>query len=278
MPRKSGDTSEAVVVAPSSIDKADERRRDQLYWESIKDLTSVEVFRSYIKRFPQGDYVAIAEAKIEQLKRASGPVAADTAKASPPAPSDPAEKAYRDAVSDGSETKLREFVNAHPGHAKAADLKLMLDERDNWKTAERNDTRAAYERYLLAFPKGLYALAARERIAALANRDVSSLPAPEPPAQRSSPQTGNFSPSFNCAQNRGRSEQAICSSRRLSQLDVDLSQIFTLLYGRFSSEQGVALRNSQREWLKTRNACGEDTSCLENLYISRIQQLRGLRG
>ncbi len=162
-----------------------------------------------------------------------------------------------------------------------ADLKLMLDERDSWRKAESGNTREAYERYLLAFPKGLYAAAARQRIAAIASRDARSSLSRELGAQPEGhvpPETQGFAPSFNCAENLMRTEQVICGSRRLSQLDVTMTQIYTLLYNRLSRRQGSALRNTQRQWLRTRNGCGANASCIENAYVTRIQQLRGMGG
>jgi uncharacterized caspase-like protein len=206
------------------------------------------------------------------------PPGKDTSKKTLPTSAiDTADQAYRDAVSDGSEAKLRAFVEAYPNHSKAADLKLMLDERDSWRNAERSNTRDAYERYLLAFPKGLYAKAARERIAVLASQGTEASLRKET-GRQPLPETQSFAPSFNCKENMGRTEQAICGSRRLSQLDVTLTQIYTLFYNRLSRRRGIALRNTQRQWLKMRDACGARARCIKDAYITRIQQLRGMGG
>ena len=173
-PGKDTSTTGTATSKPALRDRTDERKRDQLYWESIKDYNSPEMFRSYIERFPDGVFVDIAKARLEELARTSKPSDKTTNETPPTSAIDTADQAYRNAVSDGSEAQLRAFVEAYPNHPKAADLKLMLDERDSWRKAERSNTREAYERYLLMFPKGLYAAAARERITALASREVES--------------------------------------------------------------------------------------------------------
>jgi uncharacterized protein len=92
------------------------------------------------------------------------------------------------------------------------------------------------------------------------------------------PESGDFAPSFSCASVRQASEQAICGSRQLSKLDVELAQIYALVTGRMNKQRSAEFRNTQRQWLQQRNACGSDTFCLESLYRSRIRQLRGLLG
>jgi len=267
----------SAVTQPTTSD--DDRRRDWLYWESIKDMESLEMLRSYIDRFPAGEFVDVAKAQIRQLE-------SQTARQKEKAGEGDADEAYRAAVTDGSETALRDFVNSFPDHPKAKDLKAMLDERAAWRAAERSDTRTAFERYLTRYPKGLYALAARERIAALAAQDVRSMPSPEQPSQTSNPpqtsytppQTGSFAPSYDCSKSTHAAESAICSSRRLAELDVQLAQIYALVRGRMSKQQVRTLRNAQRQWLRRRNSCGWDTSCIERYYQSRIQELRARLG
>lgn len=44
---------------------------EQRYWESIRDDTSENSFKTYLNRFPNGKFQSDAEAKIEQLARAN---------------------------------------------------------------------------------------------------------------------------------------------------------------------------------------------------------------
>jgi uncharacterized protein len=86
------------------------------------------------------------------------------------------------------------------------------------------------------------------------------------------------SPSFNCLENTGIAEQAVCASPQLARLDVELSKLFFLLRGRLDAANGVRLRDSQRLWLKRRDACMNDWNCLEAQYVSRIRELRNWGG
>jgi uncharacterized protein YecT (DUF1311 family) len=279
MPPKGGAPA-PPPVAERDRDGTDDRDRDHSYWTSIADLNSIDLYRTYLERFPNGEYAAVAKTKIERLQAATA--APIGSKKSAPS-GDPADEAYRNAIVDGSDAKLRDFVSSHPDHPKTADLKQMLDERDAWKKAETTDTSEAYERYLLAFPKGIYSLPAKERIATLTTRAIPApqaqpartqpAPPPPPPVAEYVPQE-SYAPSFNCDENKGASEQAICGSARLSRLDVELANLFGLVRGRLSTQQGIALRNAQRDWIKQRNACGWDASCIEGHYVRRIQQLR----
>ncbi|MEO8421597.1 MAG: caspase family protein [Hyphomicrobium sp.] len=268
-----------VPVPPPARDNAritvDAGERDHRYWTSIVDLNSVELFQKYLERFPNGEYAAVATAKMEQLR-------AKDSGAKSSAPTANADEDYREAILDGSDAKLRDFVTRHPDHVKTADLKQMLDEREAWRNAEAKDTLEAYERYLLAFPRGIYSLPAKDRLAALTTRAIPTPPAKtaraEPPPDSApafnSPLAESYAPSFNCAENKGAAEQAICSSPRLSGLDVEMANLFGLVRGRMTNQQGLALRNSQRDWIKKRDSCGWDAACIEALYARRIQQLR----
>jgi uncharacterized protein YecT (DUF1311 family) len=168
----------------------------------------------------------------------------------------------------------------------------VLDERSAWQAARNADSRQAYERYLMAFPSGLYALAARDRITALSRQELAALQRPPeapPPAPayrtpevevRPPPPSVSevSSPSFNCLENTGIAEQAVCASPQLARLDVELSKLFFLLRGRLDAANGVRLRDSQRLWLKRRDACMNDWNCLEAQYVSRIRELRNWGG
>ncbi|WP_147127294.1 hypothetical protein [Shimia ponticola] len=62
-------------------------------------------------------------------------------------------------------------------------------------------------------------------------------------------------------------EQTICSSPFLGELD-------TLLTDAYSASDIANKRATQRTWLQARNACGRDTICISDAYLSRIAVLR----
>jgi uncharacterized protein len=74
--------------------------------------------------------------------------------------------------------------------------------------------------------------------------------------------------SFDCAKGKSASEQMVCSNKQLSSLDEILHVAY--LRARITSLNESALKKSQREWLKVKNACTSN-SCLEELYLERIE-------
>lgn len=61
-------------------------------------------------------------------------------------------------------------------------------------------------------------------------------------------------PSFDCASNRGVDEVTICGNFALAQLDRQLNDLYVAARERLDSGQQLALRDSQRNWLRQRAA------------------------
>jgi uncharacterized protein YecT (DUF1311 family) len=95
----------------------------------------------------------------------------------------------------------------------------------------------------------------------------------------------SVSPSFNCAMASIKAEQMVCSSRELSVLDVELSEIYQQAvneakrYDQASGARGSQLNyleliQSQAKWIRNkRNACRSD-ACMVSVYSERIEFLR----
>jgi uncharacterized protein len=83
-------------------------------------------------------------------------------------------------------------------------------------------------------------------------------------------------PSFDCATSRHLDETTICGDPSLAQLDRALDDLFATALNRLDEKQKPALRDSQRQWLRQRAACGRDVSCINRLYAQRIPQVRAL--
>jgi uncharacterized protein len=81
-------------------------------------------------------------------------------------------------------------------------------------------------------------------------------------------------PSFDCAKARPDSvETLICRTPQLTALDAEMAR----LYGR--ARWGAPARNSQKEWLRRRDACHgapNEVLCTRDSYLSRIVELRVL--
>jgi uncharacterized protein len=69
-------------------------------------------------------------------------------------------------------------------------------------------------------------------------------------------------------------ESTICDSKRLWALDSQLSRVYRLVLK--SGDDPDDAKASERDWLRARNGCEADATCLEALYKSRIAFLSGL--
>lgn len=79
---------------------------------------------------------------------------------------------------------------------------------------------------------------------------------------------------FNCKTAKSKAEKTICGSGRLRELDEQMG----VQYGyarahKLSRKQEKRVIREQRAWLKTRNSCGGDVYCLEDMYVKRIAVL-----
>ena len=145
------------------------------------------------------------------------------------------------------------------------------DDRLYWESVKDLGDPALLQSYIEEFPNGRYVAIAKSLIArAPDNGNASSAPRETAPADNKAP----LKPSFNCEENLGATEQAICSSRTLAELDLRLAATYFEVYGQLSRVRGLALRKEQRDWLKTRDDCGGDVACLETTYRQRLQALK----
>lgn len=87
--------------------------------------------------------------------------------------------------------------------------------------------------------------------------------------------------SYDCADAATASEHAICASPPLGRKDVIVATYYDLLTHLKPAIAGMAyrefddrLRDEQRQFLATRNACGANTRCLEKSYDDRLAALR----
>ncbi|MGX1308993.1 uncharacterized protein AB7M35_003751 [Amorphus suaedae] len=82
--------------------------------------------------------------------------------------------------------------------------------------------------------------------------------------------------SFDCAKAASRTEKTICGDATLSGLDGDLGTAYRDLMGRIDFDDALValLKKSQRDWIKTRDACA-DAACMASAYRSRIAEIEG---
>ncbi|MBS0054196.1 lysozyme inhibitor LprI family protein [Yersinia sp. Marseille-Q3913] len=79
--------------------------------------------------------------------------------------------------------------------------------------------------------------------------------------------------SFDCKQAASVDEKAICADRTLSEKDVQMTTTYNLLKGLLLMGARGALQDEQGKWLKKRQQCGANYTCLSQLYDQRIGTL-----
>jgi uncharacterized protein len=78
--------------------------------------------------------------------------------------------------------------------------------------------------------------------------------------------------SFDCAKASSQIDNAVCASVKVSELDSELADIYSLVVLKSSDVDGLKI--AQRSWLKTtRNVC-PDEACLIKVYEQRIDALK----
>jgi uncharacterized protein len=80
--------------------------------------------------------------------------------------------------------------------------------------------------------------------------------------------------SFDCARARLPDEKAICASRQLSEMDVEMSVRYQMLTGLVAMGTRGDMQDEQQAWLRSRQACGRDDSCLFAAYRRRSDTLK----
>lgn len=84
-----------------------------------------------------------------------------------------------------------------------------------------------------------------------------------------------FSAGFDCNKASTNTEKAICENPEISVLDSRLSKYYSTIQKNLTPEEKKELINSQREWLKKRNAdCKANIECLKEKYETRLVTLQ----
>ena len=80
--------------------------------------------------------------------------------------------------------------------------------------------------------------------------------------------------SFDCNKARATDERAVCASRSLSEMDVEMAVRFQMLAGLVPMGTRGDMGDAQREFLRQRARCGAGNNCLTALYRARIIRLK----
>lgn len=80
--------------------------------------------------------------------------------------------------------------------------------------------------------------------------------------------------SFDCTKpDLAADEKTICENRALNDLDVKMATTFDILTQLMAMGARDALREEQSQWLKSRQQCAADVTCLTTAYDERMKKL-----
>jgi uncharacterized protein YecT (DUF1311 family) len=77
-------------------------------------------------------------------------------------------------------------------------------------------------------------------------------------------------PSFDCARAVAPSARTICGSAPLARLDAEMAAAYVAAKAGLPAAEQAKVRVEQHEWLRQRNRCGADASCLERTLTERL--------
>lgn len=152
--------------------QAQRKQEERSFWESVKDSGDPNNFREYVRRFPNGDFVDLARARVaslEELASANRRV----------------EEEFWSAVKDsGSATLLEGYLERYPNGRFAGIAKVKITiltaasfngdrdaEERGWLLVRNTTDVSALMGYLEEFPNGLYSNVAREKIELITSRE-----------------------------------------------------------------------------------------------------------
>ena len=126
-------------------------------------------------------------------------------------------------------------------------------EGDLWDSVKSSSNAAVVQSYLVKYPNGVFAAAAKARLAEL-NR-------PAPP---------RVEPSFSCASASNTAEKLICSDRQLALMDLEVASLYKR--ARANAVDPSPLADEQSAWTYQRNACAS-AECVREAYLQRKAEI-----
>lgn len=86
---------------------------------------------------------------------------------------------------------------------------------------------------------------------------------------------GDYAP-LDCRKASSPAERTICRNYDLGQQEARTATLFAVATSLVAMGQRGDIQDAQRAWLKKRDACGNDVSCLKKAYGARIRDLNGV--
>jgi len=86
---------------------------------------------------------------------------------------------------------------------------------------------------------------------------------------------GDYAP-LECSKAHGPAEKAICSSYALGQAEARVATLFGIATSLVAMGRRGDIKDAQRKWIETRDACAANDACLAAAYDERIRALDGI--
>jgi uncharacterized protein len=83
---------------------------------------------------------------------------------------------------------------------------------------------------------------------------------------------GDYAP-IDCNRASTPAERTICRNYALGQQEARMATLFEVTTSLVAMGQRGNIQDGQRDWLKKRDACGDDVGCLTRAYDTRIREL-----
>jgi uncharacterized protein YecT (DUF1311 family) len=257
-----------VVIPEHAVAWAEGTAAEKDAFEAAKELGTVEAWDAFLSNYPTGFHADLARAYVKKLSEGSF---AD-------APSGKAANSDGDAFPVAAGT-WGGIVRSGPGQSYARQDSLaegepvalmgVSPELDNgypwFKIWYGPNQKKGYMWGGILCAKG------PERPDIF--KTCTGSPAPAKAADRD-----NGEPQSECAENGNDAERAICANSDLSRMDAKLNAEYKLAISNITSEavggteaDVAKFRREQKDWLRKRDRCGDDMSCLSAAYKKRLK-------
>jgi uncharacterized protein len=78
---------------------------------------------------------------------------------------------------------------------------------------------------------------------------------------------------INCVKAASAAERTVCTNYALGQAEARMATLYGIAMSLVAMGQRGDIGDAQKQWLKTRAACGANIACLSKAYDDRISQL-----
>ena len=83
---------------------------------------------------------------------------------------------------------------------------------------------------------------------------------------------GDYAP-MDCAKAKSAAEQTVCKNYALGQAEARMATLYGVATSLVAMGQRGDMQGAQRDWLQTRENCGDRVACLTAAYAMRIKDL-----